>query len=337
MVSCNVISPQIFWSKKARTSIPILFVASIVINIGMWFERFVIIVTSLHNDFLPSAWDYFSPTIWDVSCLLGSFGLFFTMFCLFVRYVPMVATAEVKTVLPQASPHWQPGPERQHAEAPVRVTGATAGEIHDQGPPSPAATPRVAEARSGARFQMPFLPRLPEGPHYGILAEFATPADLYHACERVRDAGFTRWDAHTPFPVHGLEKAMGLRRSQLPWIVLGMGLTGATLGFLLQWWVHEVAYPLVISGKPFFSWPAFIPITFELGVLFAALGAVFGMFGLNRLPMHHHPLFRSKVFDRVTDDAFFISIESWDPRFDPSATRTLLESLGARNVELLES
>jgi hypothetical protein len=178
---------------------------------------------------------------------------------------------------------------------------------------------------------------LPKGPHYGILAEFGNPADLYHACERVRDAGFTRWDAHTPFPVHGLDRAMGLRRSPLPWIVLVMGLVGAGLGFLLQWWVHTTAYPLVISGKPLNAWPAFIPITFEVAVLFAALGAVLGMFGLNRLPMHHHPLFRSKVFERVTDDAFFISIEAWDPRFDPSATRTLLESLGARGVELLES
>jgi hypothetical protein len=181
------------------------------------------------------------------------------------------------------------------------------------------------------------FPSLPKGPHYGILAEFATPADLYHACERVRDAGFTRWDAHTPFPVHGLAAAMGLRRSPLPWIVLGMGLMGAALGFVLQWWVHASAYPLVISGKPYFSWPAYVPITFELGVLFGALGAVLGMLGLNQLPMHHHPLFRSKVFERVTDDAFFISIEAWDPRFDPSATRKLLESMGARSVELLES
>ena len=185
---------------------------------------------------------------------------------------------------------------------------------------------------------MPLLPQLPKGPYYGILAEFATPADLYHACERVRDAGFTRWDAHTPVPrPRPRPGAMGLRRSLLPWIVLAMGLLGAALGFGLQAWVHTVAYPLVISGKPYFSWPAFIPITFELGVLFAALGAVFGMLGLNRLPMHHHPLFRSKVFERVTDDAFFISIESWDPRFDPSATGKLLESLGARSVELLES
>lgn len=185
--------------------------------------------------------------------------------------------------------------------------------------------------------RMPLVNQLPAGPHYGILAEFATAADLYHACERVRDAGFTRWDAHTPFPVHGLDKAMGIPRSPLPWIVLVMGLIGATLGFGLQWWVHADAYPLIISGKPYLAWPAYVPITFELGVLFAALGAVVGMLGLNRLPMHNHPLFQSKVFERVTDDAFFISIESWDPRFDAAATGELLESLGARSVELLES
>ena len=178
---------------------------------------------------------------------------------------------------------------------------------------------------------------LPKGTHYGLLAEFATPGELFHACEKVRDAGFTRWDAHTPFPVHGLDRAMGLRRSPLPWIALVMGLTGVGAGFALQWWVHTKAYPLVISGKPFFAWPAFVPVTFELGILFAALGAVFGMFALNRLPMHHHPLFQSKVFERVSDDAFFISIESWDPRFDPTATGKLLESLGARSVELVES
>jgi hypothetical protein len=325
MISCNVISPQVFWFKKARTSIPILFVVSIIINIGMWFERFVIIVTSLHRDFLPSSWGYFSPTFWDIACLLGSFGLFFTMFCLFVRFLPMVATAEVKTVLPQANPHAHHG--TPHAVAAHAITPHQ--EI--------VAAPVAVETRSRWSFDLPMVARLPKGPYYGVLAEFATPGELYHACERVRDAGFTRWDAHTPFPVHGLSKAMGLRRSTLPWIVLVMALTGAALGFILQWWVHTTAYPLVISGKPFFTWPAFIPITFEVSVLFGALGAVFGMFGLNKLPMHHHPLFKSKVFERASDDTFFISIESWDPRFDPSGTATLLKSLGARSVELLES
>jgi Ni/Fe-hydrogenase subunit HybB-like protein len=345
MVSCNVISPQVFWFKKARTSIPILFTVSIIINIGMWFERFVIIVTSLHRDFLPSSWGYFSPTFWDIACLLGSFGLFFTMFCLFVRFLPMVATAEVKTVLPQANPHGQHGREHAIAEREIAQHHEVPAAPVTADPPSPTKASFGASRWSFERAfgslrslkAAPLVNPLPQGPHYGVLAEFATPAELYHACERVRDAGFTRWDAHSPFPIHGLSKAMGLRRSTLPWIVLVMALTGGALGFILQWWVHTSAYPLVISGKPFFTWPAFIPITFEVAVLFGALGAVFGMLGLNRLPMHHHPLFKSRVFERASDDAFFISIESWDPKFDPSATATLLTSLGARNAELLES
>jgi len=106
MVSCNVITPQLFWVKKFRTTPIIVFVLSIFVNIGMWFERFVITVTSLAADFLPSSWAYFSPTIFDVGCLVGSFGLFFTLFTLFVRFLPMVAIAEVKTVMPEADPHW---------------------------------------------------------------------------------------------------------------------------------------------------------------------------------------------------------------------------------------
>jgi molybdopterin-containing oxidoreductase family membrane subunit len=105
MVSCNVLAPQLFWFKRFRTSIKVMFVVSIVVNIGMWFERFVIIVTSLHADFIPGSWTYFRPTVWDISMFMGTFGLFFTMFLLFVRYVPMIAIAEVKGVLPQADPH----------------------------------------------------------------------------------------------------------------------------------------------------------------------------------------------------------------------------------------
>lgn len=112
MVSCNVITPQIFWFKKARTNLTVLFIASIFVNIGMWFERFVIAVTSLHRDFLPSSWEYYSPTIWDVATYLGTFGLFITMFSLFMRYLPAVAIAEVKAVVPHADPHYHP----EHAE-----------------------------------------------------------------------------------------------------------------------------------------------------------------------------------------------------------------------------
>ncbi|NJL28412.1 MAG: DUF3341 domain-containing protein [Thermoanaerobaculia bacterium] len=170
---------------------------------------------------------------------------------------------------------------------------------------------------------------------YGLLAEFATPEALVHACTEVRDAQYQHWDAHTPFPIHGLERAMGLRRSLVPLIVLTLGLSGAAVGMLMQWWVATQAYPLVISGKPLFSWPAFVPIMFECGVLGGALGAIFGFLGLARLPRHHHALFNSERFERVTDDAFFVSIEASDPRFDGEKTRRFLEQLGARHVEMV--
>lgn len=171
---------------------------------------------------------------------------------------------------------------------------------------------------------------------FGVLAQFDTAQDIFHACEKVRDAGYTRWDAHTPFPVHGLDSAMGLRPSKLPWIVLGMALTGASCALLLQWWTSAVDYPMVIAGKPLFSWQAFVPVTFEVAVLFGALGALFGMLGLNRLPQHYHPVFRSTAFERASDDKFFISIEAQDPRFDAARTVDMLRSVGATHVEMLE-
>ena len=171
---------------------------------------------------------------------------------------------------------------------------------------------------------------------FALLAEFNTTREVYHACEGVRDAGYSVWDAHTPFPVHGLDKAMGLSRSKVPWISLVAGLTGASLAFTLQWWISVVAYPLVISGKPYFSWQAFVPVTFEVGVLFAAFGAVLGMFHFNRIPQHYHPLFRSDRFAAATDDKFFISIEVKDPKFNEESTKALLTSLGAAHVEMVE-
>lgn len=182
----------------------------------------------------------------------------------------------------------------------------------------------------------PLVPRLPQGPWYGALARFESPRALIEACEKVRDAGYARWDAHTPFPVHGLDRAMGMKPSVLPWIVLVCGLGGAGGAFALQWWTHSIAYPLVISGKPLFSWQAFVPVTFEVGVLCAAAAAVLGMLGLNKLPMHHNPLFGARQFERASNDGFFISIESWDPKFDPRGTPELLEQIGAAEVELVE-
>jgi hypothetical protein len=132
-----------------------------------------------------------------------------------------------------------------------------------------------------------------------------------------------------------MDRAMGLKPSKVPLFVLVLGLAGAAAGMLLQWWTSAVAYPLVISGKPLFSWPAFVPIMFECGVLGGALGAVGGLLFEARLPRHHHPLFFAPRFAQASDDGFFLSVASNDPRFDATATGRLLAELGARRVEAI--
>ncbi len=170
---------------------------------------------------------------------------------------------------------------------------------------------------------------------HGIIAEFDGPQALLRAARSVREAGYSRFDAHSPFPVHGMDKAMGEQRSPLGFIVGILGAAGCGGALLLQWWTSAVDYPLIVGGKPFFSLPAFIPITFELTILLAAFGAVFGMLFLNRLPKLFHPLFYSEQFKRVTDDGFFISIEARDPEFQEEKTRAYLESLDSTLIEVI--
>jgi hypothetical protein len=168
---------------------------------------------------------------------------------------------------------------------------------------------------------------------YGLLTEFDSAARLIQAVEKTRDEGFRNWDVHTPFPVHGMDDAMGIRGTRLPFLVLASGGTGLGLATLMQWWMNAVDYPFVISGKPLFGIPANIPIMFELTVLFSAFAAFFGMWILNGLPRWYHPLFTNKRFRRVTQDRFYIVIEAKDPRFDPVRTREFLASLGGSDVE----
>jgi hypothetical protein len=171
---------------------------------------------------------------------------------------------------------------------------------------------------------------------YGYLAEFDKVDELLVAATKVRDAGYTRWDAHTPFVIHGLDAAMGVKKTVLPYIVFLVGLTGTAAGILLQWWTNAIDYPFLISGKPLFSLPANIPVAFETTILFAAISALVGMLALNGLPRLSHPLFTNRSFKRATDDRFFISIEASDPLFDANATRELLESVSDQPVEEIE-
>jgi len=171
---------------------------------------------------------------------------------------------------------------------------------------------------------------------YGIIAQYDTPADVMHAAEKVRDAGFRKWDVFTPFPIHGMDKAMGLKNSKVGWFSFLGGVTGYTTGMLMIWWMNAVDYRLVVGGKPMFSPFAAFPPSYELTILFGAFGAIFGMLYLNRLPRLHHPLLKHKRFALATHDKFFIVIETADPKYSEAETRKLLEAVGSPRIEMVE-
>jgi mono/diheme cytochrome c family protein len=168
---------------------------------------------------------------------------------------------------------------------------------------------------------------------WGVVAEYRTPKELMAASRKVRDAGFKRWDTITPFPVHGIDEAMGIKPTILPWFTLAAGLTGLTTGVLLQWYTNAYDYPYLISGKPQFSLPANIPVMFELTILFSAFTTLFAMLGLNLLPEFFHPIFRHPRMPRFASDRFAVVIEARDKAFDRERVEALLRSTGASSVD----
>jgi hypothetical protein len=172
----------------------------------------------------------------------------------------------------------------------------------------------------------------PHGEVYGLLAEFLSPEAAVEAARRSHERGYRNMDAYSPFPVEGLAEATGFRRNTMATIVFVSGLLGGFGGFFMQWYSAVIHYPIDVGGRPFNSWPAFIPITFEMTILFAAFGAVFGMLGLNGLPRPHHPVFNVPGFALASRSRFFLCIQSKDPRFDRQETRRFLESLGPKEV-----
>lgn len=162
---------------------------------------------------------------------------------------------------------------------------------------------------------------------YGLVAEFETAHDLLDATEKARKAGYTRMDAHSPLPIHGMEEAIGQSYTRLPIFVFIGGLTGCLFGFFLQYWTAVIDYPIAIGGKGLNSWPAFIPVTFECTILFSAVTAVLGMIIMNGLPRPSHPVFETPNFERASQDRFFLAIEAEDPKFERASTRQFLEEL----------
>lgn len=167
---------------------------------------------------------------------------------------------------------------------------------------------------------------------YGVLAEFEETDELIAAANRLREAGYRRIDAYTPFPVEGLAEATGFTKTRVPLLVLIGGILGGSGGYLLQWWINVVDFPLDIGGRPYHSWPAFVPVTFEMTILFAAFFAVFGMLALNGLPRPHHPLFANEAFARASTDGYFLCAEASDPNFDADAIRRLFQESNAKGM-----
>jgi molybdopterin-containing oxidoreductase family membrane subunit len=253
MVACNVVVPQLYWFRRVRRNVAAVFAISILVNVGMWFERFVIIVTSLHRDFLPSSWAMYTPTIVEVVTLAGTFGLFLTAFLLFCRFLPMIAMAEVKGVLHR--------PEDEAAKRAVR---------------------------------------------------------------ELQRAGFEVADVHAPYAVHGLEKAAGIPPSRLGWACAIGAFAGAGLIMLFQWWTSAVDWAVDIGGKPVSSIPAFVPVTFEVAVLFGALATVAAFFIRSRL----WPGKKGRTPAGATDGTFVVVVRASDAAFDPDAARRIADRHG---------
>ena len=171
-------------------------------------------------------------------------------------------------------------------------------------------------------------------PIYGLMAQFGDPGAVVEAAEKAYQAGYREMDAFSPFPIEALSDAIGHKQTRLPLIVLIGGVVGGVLGYGLQYWVSVIEYPLNVGGRPFHSWPAFIPITFETTILGAALAAVLGMLALNGLPQPHHPVFNVTDFKMASRDRFFLCIESGDPNFELRETREFLEALGGKVTDV---
>lgn len=171
---------------------------------------------------------------------------------------------------------------------------------------------------------------------YGLMAEFATPEQLLEAAHQTHDAGYRRIDAFAPFPIEGLAEAVGFHRDWLPLVVLIAGIIGGCAGFSLQYFAAVISYPINVGGRPLNSWPSFVPVTFEVTVLFAAAAAVFGMLAMNGLPTPYHPVFNVPRFALASRDRFFLCIKARDPMFDLELTKKFMATLNPREVSEIE-
>ena len=303
LMLCNILVPQALWSGWVRSKPVLLFIIALIVNAGMWLERYVIIVVSLHRDYLPSSWGMYSGTIWDWATFIGTIGLFLTLIFLFIRVLPMISIFEMRHLLAETHKH--------------------------------AGTHPVAEAVA-VETATPTLAPDPDAPLYGLMAEFADPETLLAKAQATYAAGYRRLSAYSPFAIAELPAAIGLRPSRLGWLVLVGGIVGAVVGFGMQYYAAVIDYPWNIGGRPLNSWPSFIILTFEMTILFAAGSAVLGMLLRNGLPRPYHAVFNAPRFKFASQDRFFLCVEADDPKFDLVQTRQFLVELGSAEVVAVE-
>ena len=173
-------------------------------------------------------------------------------------------------------------------------------------------------------------------PFFGLMAEFEAPEDLLSAAKQAYKAGYRKLDAYSPLPIHGLGAAIGFPKTNLGYVTFICGLLGGICGYSLQYWIHVIDYPINIAGRPLHSGPSFIPVAFEMTILFAAFGTFLGLLIANRLPTPYHPVFNVPSFERASQDRFFLCIEAEDPQFDSAETRRFLEGLNPQEVSQVE-
>ncbi len=271
MVLTNVLLPQLVWLRRVRESPWSLFALSIAVNVGMWLERYLIVVGSLERDYLQSSWRTFHPTLWDATTFLGSLGVFAFGFLLFARFVPVVPMHEMRELV-------DVHPSRRARREPSRAWTASG---------------------------------------YGVVAEYRDPERVVAAVTALHAARHGRPEVYSPLPIEGLEEEQHRPKSRIPWLVLGGALAGAFTGFALQAYPNVWGFPLDVGGRPDFSWPSFVPITFECAVLFGSCAAFFGFLLACGLPRLVHPIFDAPGSEDVTTDRILVCVRGASPSAAP--------------------
>lgn len=297
----NVIAPQLFWSKKLRTSFTTVFIISILINIGMWSERFLLIASGLSNGFVKSAFGVFKPTHIDIFTFIGSFGLFLTLLLLLFKFIPIVALSEFK---------------------------ATFSALFLTKNDNP--NDRIPKTDFSSLRSKPAFSHL-------LLAEFDSIEKLLTVIRKLKKNEYEKMLVYMPFPVKEIEEVLPVKKSPSPLFALIGGISGFILGLFIVWYQNKINYPIVIAGKPMFDFFLAFPVAFECSILFASLGAVLAMFIPDNLPHFSLPVFKSRRFSHTNShDNFYLTIDSADKKYNFESARDLLDSNGAIFIEVIE-